>query len=120
MALTNQHRVRIFSFCCIAVLLSAVFIGGHHPSSGRLFPPPWDKVVHFSFYGTLTFFVGIALPKIRLPIIWLIIISIGIADEIHQIFVPGRHAEFSDLGADAIGALTALAILPILRRKLKV
>lgn len=30
---------------------------------------------------------------------------LGIADEVHQFFVPGRHADPMDILADALGAL---------------
>ncbi|HEX7087440.1 MAG TPA: VanZ family protein [Vicinamibacterales bacterium] len=34
----------------------------------------------------------------------------GVTDELHQLFVPGRHADVMDLAADALGA-TAAAVL---------
>jgi VanZ family protein len=35
----------------------------------------------------------------------------AITDEIHQSFVPGRHARWYDIGFDTFGALLALQIL---------
>jgi len=35
----------------------------------------------------------------------LITVAYGASDEIHQMFVPGRFAEWSDLLSDAVGAL---------------
>jgi hypothetical protein len=35
----------------------------------------------------------------------------GISDEIHQAFVPGRHAHALDVAADAVGAIAALALV---------
>ena len=35
----------------------------------------------------------------------------GITDELHQQFVPGRVAEFSDLAADAVGAMGAVFLI---------
>ncbi|MFH1572963.1 MAG: VanZ family protein, partial [Acidobacteriota bacterium] len=32
----------------------------------------------------------------------------GVIDEVHQYFVPGRHATAHDVAADAAGALLAL------------
>lgn len=43
-------------------------------------------------------------------------ISIGGADEVHQMFVPGRHAGLDDLVADAIGIVTAIIVLLGLRK----
>jgi VanZ family protein len=42
-----------------------------------------------------------------LALAWLITVVYGATDEWHQMFVPTRHAELRDLGADAIGALIA-------------
>ncbi len=42
-----------------------------------------------------------------LALAWFITALYGATDEWHQMFVPTRHAELRDLGADAIGALIA-------------
>lgn len=107
---------RVASICFFLMLLG-LFIGGHQPGSGNLFPPPWDKLVHFIFYGVLTMLAALAFPKIPLPLLGLMIIGIGGADEIHQIFVPGRHAALDDLAADITGCLPALYITFWLRAK---
>ena len=117
MARISQQRLRLFASCCFYLMLAGLFIGGHQPGSGNLFPPPWDKLAHFTFYGVLTIFAGIAFPKIPLPLLCLMIIGIGGADEIHQIFVPGRHAGLDDLAADAVGCLPALVLVSWLRAK---
>jgi len=100
------------------MLTTALFIGGHQPGSGKLFPPPWDKVVHLFFYGSITTLAGLAFPKQSIPAIMLGAIALGIADEIHQIFVPGRHPGLDDLLADAIGICIATILVPILRNRL--
>ena len=86
------------------------------PAAGSLFPAPWDKVVHFIYYGTITVLTGIAFPSLALIYIFLMPFIIGCADEIHQIYVPGRHAGFDDLTADAIGISMTLIAIPWLRR----
>ncbi len=118
MALISKNRISILAILCLGLLLAALFIGGRQPGAGSLFPEPWDKVVHFTFYGTLTVLAGIALPKIKLPVLFLIIISIGGADEFLQIYIPGRHAGFDDLAADAVGCLIALFLVRWINRKL--
>ena len=42
---------------------------------------------------------------------WTTAVAYGLTDEWHQSFVPGRHAELRDLGADAIGAFAALVVV---------
>lgn len=117
MALISQRQLRLLAFCSFLILLAALFIGGHQPASGRLFPPPWDKAVHFAFYGILTTIAGLAFPKIRILLLGLMIIAIGGIDEIHQIFVPGRQPGLDDLAADALGCLPALLLVIWLRKK---
>jgi VanZ family protein len=54
-----------------------------------------------------------------LLIAWCITVAYGASDEWHQVYVPNRHAELRDLGADAIGAAAAAIVLKawgILRR----
>jgi len=40
------------------------------------------------------------------------------SDEVHQIFVPGRHAGWDDWSADAVGIALGLAVVRLSRRKL--
>lgn len=120
MVLIKQRRLRLFAMACLLVLLVALFVGGHQPGSGRLFPAPWDKLAHLAYYSTLTIVTGIAFPKMQLPLLGLVIIAIGSADETHQIFVPGRHPGLDDLAADAIGCLPTLFLVSWLRKALDV
>lgn len=56
--------------------------------------------------------------EMRISLLSVMIIAIGGTDEIHQIFVPGRHPGLDDLAADAIGCLPALLLVFWLRTKL--
>jgi VanZ family protein len=38
---------------------------------------------------------------------WILSVAYGATDEWHQMYVVGRHAEWRDLAADALGALAA-------------
>jgi VanZ family protein len=86
-----------------------------------------DTLLHFVAYGALGFLVLRALAKGRLAgITWpraiaAVAISLlyGLSDELHQLGVPGRHADVRDLLADAVGAaagVAALASLGVLRK----
>jgi VanZ family protein len=77
-------------------------------------PSGTDKPLHWVAY------LGLAVIVIRAlagglpgPIdVWiaavamLITVGYAVTDEVHQMFVPGRSAEMSDLLADAAGAIT--------------
>lgn len=77
------------------------------------------KGAHITEYAILYWLTYRAVNEKRRGYNWigpfLFTISYAITDEIHQSFVPGRHARWYDIGFDAIGAL--LAFLTIGRRK---
>ncbi len=64
---------------------------------------------HILAYFFLALFLNFSLVKGRktkfIFIAILISLLYGVADEIHQYFVPGRNASVSDLGLDAIGTI---------------
>ena len=75
--------------------------------------PMKDKGVHFLEYGVLGALMAHALntswPRQRLRYLaafWLTC-GLGLVDELHQVYVPGRMGDARDLVADALGALAA-------------
>lgn len=102
----------------VVLLIAGIFLGGAAPGAGSLFPPPWDKVVHFCVFGTIGLLLGLAFPRLPLWAIWLLVVVTGAADELHQLFLPGRQAGLDDLLADALGALAMLPVLAWSRRYL--
>ena len=116
MAPINPVFLRQFALTCLVLLVAAIFIGGEQPGAGSLFPPPWDKAVHITAYGIIAILAGMAYPNRPLALILLLTVCIGGSDEIHQIFIPGRHAGFDDLTADLVGGLIALPGITKLRR----
>lgn len=81
-----------------------------------------DKVNHFGAYGLLSVLLYLNLKiqdKYKLlrknaGTFTIIIASIyGMLDELHQMFVPGRSAEFWDWLADFSGSVVAVLILNI-------
>ncbi len=67
----------------------------------------YDKIEHFSAYALLGFLIGWALGKTRFRrfILWgLLVLAIaGFANEIFQLYVPGRQADVWDWVADMLG-----------------
>lgn len=100
----------------LVLALFVLFVGGHQPGAGQLFTPPWDKIAHCIFYGGLLVIARIAFPKAHLLSLFLLIFTVGIADEVHQMFVPGRHPGLDDLVADVIGGLVATLLLKFMIR----
>lgn len=110
--------VRQLALSCLVLLIAGIFIGGEAPGAGALFPPPWDKVVHFAVYGSIGVLAGLAFPSWPLPAVALFTVGVGACDEFHQAFLPGREAGFPDLFADLVGTLIFLPILMWMRRLL--
>lgn len=76
-----------------------------------------DLILHFAEYALLGFLLGLAFlhPSERHRWQWVVLaclvgILYGASDEIHQSFVPGRHATVSDFLADSIGTITGTAL----------
>jgi len=87
-----------------------------------------DKINHFIAYFILAVLLNLTLifqRKSRLlfekATIATIIICLfyGVADELHQILIPGRFAETLDWAADASGTIVGVLIVNFLITKLK-
>jgi VanZ family protein len=102
----------------VAVYMAAIFFGS------SLSDPPMpsdvpDVSLHEAAYFGLTLLVIRALARGRWSGVTLatlagavaIAVAYGVTDEYHQSFVPNRHAELRDLGADAIGASAAAIVV---------
>ena len=83
---------------------------GSMPASANLVAHPWDKLVHLGVFAVLTFGLRLSLPKISVSMIIGIALSIALADELHQFFVPERQPSWDDGIADGFGVLLGLCL----------
>lgn len=81
-----------------------------------------DKLKHLSAYMILAILLSLNLhfqekwkspSKFYLSYTFIICITYGVLDEIHQIFVPNRTGEFLDWVADLTGTLIGILIISI-------
>ena len=77
--------------------------------------PQWQNLLHIPLYAGLTLSWIWALgtyplrrQKLLLLAFFLTALS-GLLDEIHQAYVPGRHASFTDMLLNTSGAILAIA-----------
>lgn len=70
-----------------------------------------DKLVHVVEFAILAFLLSLgffsalnASSRTKAIIVFSIALSLGLLDEFHQHFIPGRRADLYDLLADAVGA----------------
>lgn len=73
--------------------------------------------VEFFFVGLFASLVAVCLDK-RVPITRLRCVPVlafcavcSVGDQVHKIFVPGRHFDMIDLGFDAVGYVTAILLV---------
>lgn len=78
----------------------------------------WDKAAHAIVYAPLGLLVGMGLRSSPLFLGKsaamlcgvLLILVLGIADEFHQSFVPGRFSSIGDVAADGIGGAVGILV----------
>ena len=85
-----------------------LFVGAETVADVPLFPPQFDKAVHFAYYGIIAGLLahGVGLPWLIVPL--LVVPVIGAADEWNQSFIPGRDASPWDWLADEAGTVFAV------------
>lgn len=85
-----------------------------------------DKVNHFGAYGLLSVLLFLTMKfQMKYPFLkknanWLTILiasTYGVLDELHQMLVPGRSAEFLDWLADFSGSLIGVFIIQWLLKR---
>lgn len=92
-----------------------------HPSSGWL---DWliSSTAHVLMFGVLAMLWARALGPGRRswPMALALTLLYALSDELHQLYVPGRHADPWDLASDALGAVSGLAAWVWLQRRISI
>lgn len=84
------------------------------PALGTLTVPPWDKLAHAGYFGAVAALVLIGLGPER-GLLALVLTSLaGMADELHQMGVPGRHADVMDWLTDTAAAALAIVLVRLI------
>lgn len=105
MRIDLADRGRLTSIVAATLLVASLFVSA--PSTGGIFIPPWDKLAHFTLYGTIAFLLSMGFGRSRLFVVLLLTCLVGIADETYQAMLPERHADFGDLLMDFAAAVIA-------------
>jgi VanZ family protein len=107
----NANWFRGACFAAAAVMVFYIFYAAI-PSGEPLFVivPPWDKVVHFFYYGTIAALLahGVGLRWLIVPLI--LVPTIGALDEWNQAGIPGRDSSLFDWLADEAGTVVAVVL----------
>jgi len=105
-------ETRLFRLGCIAAAFFMafwVFWSATPDPEGISIPPPWDKVAHFLYFGTMAFLLAHGVGRRWLIVPLLLVPLIGVLDEWHQAGIPGRDASFFDWLADELGTVAFVA-----------
>ena len=112
-------RTFVFNLSLTLVYCIGIYIQSSYPSVHRL--PDMrhmDKVLHFGGYALLGIFFFRTFQALPIDISIKLAMAIGMAssalygisDEIHQHFVPYRHADVWDAVADGLGAVFGVLV----------
>lgn len=114
---TARHRL-LSRLAAPAVMLTLWLLSSRStlPMPANIFG--LDKLAHFVAYGILALTLGLWFPQrhwreapLRTMLLIITIASVyGLVDEVHQSFVPGRHASVFDWLADTLGATLVAGI----------
>lgn len=117
MTTTSRTRLWRWALLLLAALVTALALA---PTPPRQMDLGWDKLNHlfaFAVLAVCAVFGWRSSHAARLAVL-LALLAFGGAIELLQLQVPNRSAEWSDLGADAIGiGMGALLALLWLRRR---
>lgn len=89
-----------------------LFLLSSRPSLPAPDVPHLDKAAHFAAYAVMGLLLAFATDRSRWPL-WIAVAlgaAYGAADEVHQMFVPGRSPSVLDWVADAAGTLAAVLL----------
>ena len=116
-----QYWAPVFLYCGLIIYISSLsYPTRHFPS---FFPEISDKLVHAVEYGILGILLFRALNQTIGTVgsmAWAFIctVAFGISDEMHQWFVPERHADPWDLLADAVGGTLFILTWVVIKKNL--
>ena len=114
------HRRRAGPALLALGILFGLFVLGAQPFAVNLIPSPWDKLAHLAVFAVLAYALGLLSGQRGGRMLLFAVagaLFIGALDEWHQMFLPGRHAGWDDLAADAIGSLLGAALLAFARQR---
>ncbi len=110
---------RAVAVLLLALIAGTLFIGGAQPFAVNLIPAPWDKFAHIALFAVISAAIGLASGRAGTSMVLLAVagtLLLGLVDEWHQGFLPGRNAGLGDLAADLLGAVAGALGLAFCQR----
>jgi VanZ family protein len=115
-----SRHLRIAATLLALGIVVSLFLGGAQPIAVDLVPEPWDKLVHGIVFALLAWALGFASGFHgwrSVSVAFFGSLLIGLLDEWHQLYLPGRQAGWPDFVADTAGGLIGTISLAFWSRK---
>jgi VanZ family protein len=94
-----------------AAFLLQLFVFDEPRIVERLVSLTWDKLMHAIAFGGMAALLWAGLGCDAPVLAWVLVAATGAADELHQVYMPGRQADVLDAVADMVGAGLVVFVL---------
>ena len=110
-----RYQVPVIAWLILMIILSSL-ADFYKLGFGVKFEDKWEHFIVYTIFGLL---LGRAIyhqnlfPKMKIHYFWATLavgVSLGIADEFHQYFIPVRDADVYDLAANTVGIFFSMFI----------
>lgn len=105
-------NLRMVCGLSFALMVIGIFYLGAQPVAVGLFPAPYDKIAHFLAFFLMTTAAGLAGLHCFPGYLFLLGLALGMSDEIHQLYLPGRSAGWDDFLVDFLAVSIAVWSMP--------
>ena len=118
--MAEAYPMKLFFFTLSIVYIAGIFLLAGSPLDRGLSEFNPYSLLHIPLYGILTILLILSfVPMTQLPdnlmtrylIVSIIALVVAVADEICQVYVPGRNASATDVLLDLIGIAFALFLV---------
>jgi VanZ family protein len=109
-------RDRTWAAALVLFIIANLFYHGAQPYAVGAIAAPWDKPAHVLVFFVLGTLAWVAFAGRRFWLVLIVCAMVAGADELAQLFNPGRDVAVSDWLADVTGVALAGVLMARLRR----
>ncbi|MDJ0762546.1 MAG: VanZ family protein [Myxococcota bacterium] len=123
---SSSHLTSSRLFAAVAIYYGAISLLSHMsgPALEDLGFSVWDKAAHVVAYIPIGLLIVLGLARLKrgmglgqmLCLGLFAVLTLGVLDELHQYFVPGRFSSLGDVIADGIGGIIGMLAAMLISR----
>jgi VanZ family protein len=109
-----RASLRWLAAATVVAISVGLLVGGALPVAVGLFTPPWDLLAHTCVFTVVGVTSGVASGARGWRLLMFCLagaVAVGAMDELSQLRLPGRSADWSDLAADTVGGFLGSFLL---------